>query len=208
MLDVETCPINTRARRRRSMNNLLRAALAAVILVLFTVPAAPAGKKDIDEVEVKRQSIDAMALETLETLFAEKPDTRTLYDKAAGYAVFDNFKVALLLSGGGGVGVAVDKSSGARTYMKMGTGGVGLGLGGQSYQVVFFFESAERFHKFVEKGWQADAAANAAAGTIGKNAVSSFTDGLAVFQLTNKGLMAQADVSGTKYWKAKKLNRR
>jgi hypothetical protein len=31
---------------------------------------------------------------------------------------------------------------------------------------------------------------------------------VAIFQLTHKGLMAQADVSGTKYWKHKKLNRR
>jgi lipid-binding SYLF domain-containing protein len=181
---------------------------AALAVVLILAPCAVAGEDKVDEAEVKRQSIDAVAQETLETLFAEKPDTRSLYEQAAGYAVFDNFKLAVLVSGGGGVGVAVDKATGERTYMKMGTGGVGLGLGGQSYQVVFFFEDAARLHKFVEKGWQADAAANVAAGTAGKNAVASFSHGLAVFQLTNKGLMAQADISGTKYWKAKKLNRR
>jgi lipid-binding SYLF domain-containing protein len=187
---------------------MIKPLCAALSIMIAFAPVAVASDKEVDEAEVKRLSIDAMARETLETLFTERPDTKALYEKAAGYAVFDNFKVALLVSGGGGVGVAVDKASGARTYMKMGTGGIGLGLGGQSYQVVFLFEDGERLHKFVEKGWQADAAANAAAGTAGKNAVSSFTGGLAVFQLTNKGLMAQADISGTKYWKAKKLNRR
>lgn len=187
------------------MNKQLCVAFAAVLML---APGAGATEKDIDQAEVRRQSIDGMAQETLETLFAEKPDAKSLYEQAAGYAVFDNFKLAVLVSGGGGVGVAVDKATGERTYMKMGTGGVGLGLGGQSYQVVFFFEDATRLHKFIDKGWQADAAANVAAGTAGKNAVASFSHGLAVFQLTNKGLMAQADISGTKYWKAKKLNRR
>ena len=187
------------------MNKLLCAAFA---VTLALAPVAGASEDEIDEAQLKRHSIDAVAQETLELLFVENPDARALYERAAGYAVFDSFKVAFLVSGGGGVGVAVDKTSGARTYMKMGTGGVGLGLGGQSYQVVFFFEDVARLHKFVEKGWQADAAANVAAGKAGKNAVSSFTDGLAVFQMTNKGLMAQADISGTKYWKAKKLNQR
>jgi len=103
--------------------------------------------------------------------------------------------------------VAVNSATGQRTYMKMGTGGIGLGLGGQSYQIVFFFETQQAFDRFVTKGWQADASANAAAGTKGANETASFSNGVAVFQLTNKGLMAQADVSGTKYWKHKKLNR-
>ena len=70
-------------------------------------------------------------------------------------------------SGGGGNGVAVNKSSGDRTYMKMGTGGIGFGLGGQKYQVIFLFQDEKTFHNFVEKGWKADASAQAAAGTDG-----------------------------------------
>ncbi len=31
-------------------------------------------------------------------------------------------------------------------------------------------------------------------------------NGLAVYQITDKGLMLQADISGTKNWKNKKLN--
>jgi lipid-binding SYLF domain-containing protein len=110
------------------------------------------------------------------------------------------------LSGGGGVGVAVDKSSGRSTYMKTGSAGLGVGLGGQAYQVVFMFENRDALERFVNKGWQADVSANAAAGTVGKNAPSTFSNGIAVFQITHKGLVAQADISGTKYWKAKKLN--
>jgi lipid-binding SYLF domain-containing protein len=116
------------------------------------------------------------------------------------------FKIAFGISGGGGNGVAVNKGSGARTYMKMGTAGIGFGIGGQKYQVVFLFQDEKTFTKFVEKGWKADASAQAAAGTEGANATSGFVNGIAVYQITDKGLMASADIAGTKYWKNKKLN--
>lgn len=36
---------------------------------------------------------------------------------------------------------------------------------------------------------------------------SGFVNGMSVFMLTDKGLMASADIAGTKYWKNNKLNR-
>ena len=90
--------------------------------------------------------------------------------------------------------------------MKMGTVGVGLGLGAQKYQVIFLFQDEKTFRNFVDKGWQADASAQAAAGTAGVGGQSGFVNGIATYQLTDKGLMASADIAGTKYWKSKKLN--
>ena len=179
---------------------------AALVLTGFTAVTAQDEPK-VDKARNKRAAIDYMASETIDRLLSESPQAKQLFDQSAGYAVFDSIKVAVLLSGGGGVGVAIDRTSGERTYMKMGTAGIGLGLGGQSYQIVFLFENERVLRQFVAKGWQADAAANAVAGTSGTNLDANFTHGVAVFQITNKGLMALADISGTKYWKHKKLNR-
>jgi len=154
----------------------------------------------------RRAKIDAMAEETLATLFSESPKAKELYGKAHGYAVFDNLKLSLFISGGGGVGVATTKGGGTRTYMKMGTAGLNIGLGGQKYQIVFLFQTRDGFDRFVDKGWQADAQANAVAGTAGANAAAAFKNGMAVFQITEAGLMLQADIAGTKYWQSKKLN--
>jgi lipid-binding SYLF domain-containing protein len=154
----------------------------------------------------KAAKIDEAADEALEELFAEKVKAKELYEKSYGWAVFDNLKLAFGFSGGGGNGVAVRKDNGERTYMKMGTGGVGVGLGIAEYQVVFLFEDPQTFDNFVEKGWQADAGATAAAGTSAAEAKTNFVNGLAIYQLTEKGLMANADIAGTKYWKNKKLN--
>ena len=179
----------------------------AALLLLATL-GAKEGKDDAKKNEAadKRAQIDAMAQEALDNLFAGNPEAKSLYDKSYGWAVFDNLKVAFLISGGAGSGVAVQKD-GQRTYMKMGTGGVGLGLGGQKYQVIFLFENAQVFDGFVNKGWKAETGAQAAAGTQGAGVGAVFTEGMAIYQITEKGLMASADVSGTKYWKNEKLNK-
>jgi lipid-binding SYLF domain-containing protein len=91
--------------------------------------------------------------------------------------------------------------------MKMGTAGLNIGLGAQKYTVIFFFENKTVFDKFIDKGWEADANANAVAGNKGTNAEAQFRNGIAIYQITKGGLMLQADIAGTKYWKHKKLNR-
>ena len=191
------------------MKKWLCAILAVALMVTLSVAVAgdeDKGDKQEASAAEKRAKIDEVAKEALATLLDKSDSATKNYGKCYGYAVFDNLKIAFGISGGGGSGVAVVKDSGARTYMKMGTGGVGLGLGGQKYQVVFFFETDKAFTSFVEKGWKAEAGARAAAGTEGASADTTFSDGLAIYQITDKGLMANADISGTKYWKNKKLN--
>ena len=153
-----------------------------------------------------RKRIDETTQQTLDRLFSQAPESRGLYDRSVGYAAFDVTKVSVGVTGGGGTGVAVDKATGQRTYMHMGTGGLNLGLGGQVLQLIFMFEDADSYRKFVDVGWDASASANAVAGRAGANAEASFQNGLAVYTLTTAGLMLQADLSGTKYWKSKKLN--
>jgi lipid-binding SYLF domain-containing protein len=183
----------------------------AACLVFAFVPASVviAGSSEKDEMKARHkiEEIDVTAKDTLEKLFKDSETAKELFDKAYGYAVFDNIKLAFGLSGGTGSGVAVEKATGKKTYMKMGTGGIGFGIGGQKYQVVFLFEVHKPFDDFVEKGWKADASANAAAGSEGLNVQARFVNGLAVYQMTDKGLMLLADISGTKFWKDENLNK-
>ena len=188
---------------------VVSAAIATVLLVAGSAPLVadqPVTKKEA-KLKAKKEVIDATAAETLQELLERSPKAESLYQKAYGYAVFDNLKLALGISGGGGNGVAVRKDTGERIYMKMGTIGIGFGLGGQKYRVVFLFADKATFDNFVNKGWEADATAQAVAGTEGANAKTGFRNGMAVYQLTEGGLMAHADIAGTKYWKNDKLNR-
>jgi lipid-binding SYLF domain-containing protein len=170
-------------------------------------PAAEQSAKPALTPAQQRAEIDKMAKATHTELFATSPGAKKLYDSAYGCAIFDNVKLAFLLTGGGGKGVAIPKAQPTmRTYMQMGSAGVGVGLGAHQYQVVFLFENKEIFDKFVNEGWVADVAANAVAGESGANAEATFTNGVAIYQLTESGLMLQADISGTKYWKDDELN--
>jgi lipid-binding SYLF domain-containing protein len=180
----------------------IRKELAFLLAVLLVVGAAPAladGEKSADK---RRAKIDARSNKVLNKVLEESELAKEFYDKAMGYAVFETTKAALGVSGGGGNGVAVEKASGTRTYMKMATAGVGFGLGIKRYQVIMLFENETVFQEFIDKGWQAEMQAAAAAGSEGMEFQKKFHEGMMVFVRTKKGLMARADVSGTKYWKS------
>ncbi len=190
------------------MKSVLRILFTVVCTGMFvlSMPALSGDDDKDDSPAAKRAEIDTIAKETLDDLFAKSEKAKDLSKKAYGWAVFDNTRVTFIFTGGGGAGVAVEKPSGKRTYMKMGSGGLAFGIGAQKYQVVFLFETKDVFTNFVEKGWKAEAGANAAAGTKGANVGTQFINGIATYQITESGLMASADISGTKYSKYKKLN--
>ncbi len=181
--------------------------LSIAVAMALSAPAAFAedDKKAAENAE-KRAEIDKIAKETLDEILEKAKNAPGLYESAYGWAVFDNMRITFIFTGGGGSGVAVNKATGARTYMKMGTGGLSFGIGAQKYQVIMFFQSEEVFTGFIEKGWKAESGATAAAGTAGVGAGTTFVNGIAVYQITEAGLMASADISGTKYSVDKKLN--
>ncbi|MSU45716.1 MAG: hypothetical protein EXS42_00950 [Lacunisphaera sp.] len=115
----------------------------------------------------------------------------------------------LLASFAGGHGVVVDKK-GHETFMKMGSAGIGLGLGVKDFRGVFIFHDQAKLDKFIERGWDFSAQADAAAKSDTKGAqiggAGKITEGVELYQLTKNGLALQATLQGTKYWKDKDLN--
>ncbi len=114
--------------------------------------------------EEKPGEVDAAEREGLSQLFAKNPGAKKLYDISYGYAVFDTKEFPFLITTGFGAGVAVERASGKRTYMKMATGGVNLGAGGQYFKLIFLFENQGSFLNFANKGWKATGQASAVAG--------------------------------------------
>jgi lipid-binding SYLF domain-containing protein len=175
-----------------------RSMLVAMICVLGSLTAH--AQNNSTEAVQRRLEIDANAKSTLDDLMKTQPTSKELYERAVGYAVFTATKAGFIVSGGSGTGVAVNKKTGARTYMRMGMGGIGLGIGAQRYSLIILFETDSHLDKFVAGGWDSSATAEAAAGQEGVAMRSSFYKGVAFYQITDKGLMAHADVTGTKFW--------
>lgn len=169
------------------------------VVLIFVSLLALTNAQAADISEQRRAEIDRNAQLTLDKLFAERGNARELYEQSAGYAVFSATKAGFVVSGGRGTGVVRDKADGERTYMRMITGGVGLGIGAQTYDLVLLFQTQARLSEFLGGSWDATTSAHAAAGSDGVGVASTFIDGVAVYQITDKGLMAWADVSGTRF---------
>jgi len=185
-------------------------ALALAAAPLAAQTPAPGEKSEAEwnaqKVEAKRSQIDATAGAALDKLLAENKNAKDLYDKAYGWAAFDNLKLGFFFSGGGGKGVAVDKTTKKRTYMDMGSVGFGLAFGGKKYDVVFLFQTKAAFDNFVNNGWQAQGSASGTAGNAQGGAQTAFVNGMAIYQISSTGLMANVDLTGSKYFKSKDLN--
>ena len=189
------------------MKKLILFAVLTMILASLSACLSPRG----DSPEQKRTAIVNMHDDSLARLYQQRPTARDVIDKSVGYAVFSNVQALYLFAGGGGgYGVAVDQSSGHKTYMKMAQVDLGLGLGIQDIRVVFVFHSERAYLNFVNKGWefgvQADAAAKArdkGAAATGEVSIDAETT---VYTMSEAGLMAKVNLAGTKYWKDGNLN--
>lgn len=181
--------------------------LITVGLVLGGISLANAQEDDASELLFRQMEIDNRSQATVDELVESNEGAKRLYEQAAGYAVFAVTKAGgFLVTGAGGTGVVIDKGTGARVYMRMGSGGIGFGIGAQQYDLVIMFEDALHLQRFMDGGWDSSATAQAAAGQEGVTVTSSFIDGVAFFQITDRGLIAVADVSGTRFWVAETLN--
>lgn len=180
--------------------------LAAAVLAATPVLAA---KKSPDE---QKASIRTMAQSTLKDLYAAQPKAKSVVEGAAGYAVFSNFGMKILVAGSGsGKGIAVSNKSKSETFMKMIEVKAGLGFGVKKFRCVFVFSTENDLNQFVEKGWEGSGSTSAAAkagdgeGGALEGAVA-ISDGVRVYQLTDKGLALEATLGATKFYKDGDLN--
>ena len=142
--------------------------------------------------EKQQQDIRKMAHDTLQQLYKAEPKTKAAVTHAAGYAVFSNMGVKILLAGSGnGKGLAVNDKSKQETFMKMLQVQAGLGMGVKKFRVVFVFDNEKALESFVNSGWQLGGQSTAAATTGDKGGsmagAASVSEGVWMYQLTDKG---------------------
>lgn len=178
-----------------------------VALVVMTSSVAIAQ----DRRDAKRDKIRRTSNETLTELYRTHPSSQQAIRSSAGYAVFDNRSVKLLVTTTArGGGLAVDSKSRKETFMRMFSAGAGLGAGIKTYRVVFVFETKKALDRFLESGWDAsghaDAAAKSSGGGGAYSGAVSVAEGVWAYQMTKKGLALQLTLQGTRYYKDGDLN--
>lgn len=175
---------------------------AALVAAPFAATAAPKVQQ--------RKDVRKMANETLAALYRFQPKAKTAVHKAAGYAVFSNFGMNLLLGGGSGDGIAVNNATRKETFMKMLEVQAGLGIGIKKFRVVFVFDNRKKLDEFIDSGWEFGGQTSAAAQLGGQGAAydgaTSVSPGVWMYQLTDNGLALDLTAKGTKYYKDDELN--
>ena len=174
-------------------------------------PPGDAGKVASAEVGKKRDQRRKLRDETLEKLYADKPEVRDEIAKAEGYAVFDGTQMNLVLYvGASGQGILVDNKSGAETFMVMKRAGTGPGVGYKDYRQIMVFKSRALIDQFRTVGADVSASADATLKVGGKGSTLdgsvSFNPQLSVYMITDRGLLLQANWGGVAFYPDSELN--
>lgn len=182
--------------------------LVSVFLVLMcSLIVAVAKSKEEKQAEARKK-----ADQTLARLYKAKPSAQAAIKKSAGYAVFNSAGVKILVAGGGkGNGIAVENGTQKVTYMKMREVQAGLGMGAKKFSTIFVFDTKAALDKFINSGWefggQTTAAAKTGDGGGSLEGAVSVSEGVWMYQLTDKGLALELTGKGTKYFKDDDLNK-
>jgi lipid-binding SYLF domain-containing protein len=200
-------------RSNRMTTAGVRCIVFASVALALTVTSAAAQTTTPDPKVAKQQDeIRAMAQDTLHRLYKVQPLAKAAVHAAAGYAVFSNTGVKILVAGSGkGRGIAVNNKSTVETFMKVLELQAGLGAGVKKFKVVFIFDNQEAFTRFVESGWQFGGQATAAAKTADQGGAAagaaSVADGVWMYQLTDKGVALEITAKSAKYYRDDDLNK-
>lgn len=175
-------------------------------LILATAFAVFAESKEEKQAKARKK-----AAETLQKLYKQHPTAQAAIKKAVGYAVFNNGGAKILIAGGGrGTGIAVDNSTQKVTYMKMREIQAGLGMGVKKFSVIFVFETKKAFDDFIDGNWefggQTTAAAKTGSGGGSLQGAGVVSDGVWMYQMTDKGVALELTAKSTKYSKDDDLN--
>lgn len=157
--------------------------------------AGPARKREIDD------GVNA----TLDRLYSTVQGSHELVNKARGVLVFPSVLAAGFVVGGEYGEGALRVGGKSVDYYSTVTGSFGLQIGAQSKAIIFLFMTQEALDKFTRSnGWTAGVDASVAVVKVGANGVvdlNTATKPVNAIVMTNKGLMANLNVEGTKITK-------
>ncbi len=180
----------------RTIATYMCVTLLALAFVAGPAPAATRGE------------LEAFANESLQKLYAESPAAKSLAAKARGILILPRvWKAGIGLGGEGGEGVL---RVGGRTvdYYLLTGGSFGLQLGVQRKSIVILFMDGKALAKFrASEGWKAGVDGSVALATLGAGGsfdTKTAQEPIIGFVFSNKGLMYNLSLEGTKLTKRRK----
>lgn len=176
------------------MSRVLSLALLAGIPTIALVGCSTAPQTSAEKQDLKYDS--QMAVQRAES---RDSTLQPLLARSAGYAVFPNAgKGGLIVGGGYGKGVVYENGI-AVGYCDMTLGSVGAEIGGQEFSQIIVFDNTVALDSFKSGNFTFGADATAIAVEEGAASKAIFKNDVSVFTYAEKGLQAQASLSGQSF---------
>lgn len=197
----------------KSSNRMQRYLLPAILALLTASCASNNAPTKTDSTqEARREALLELRDTTVADLIARKPEIKDELASAVGYGVFGStqYNIVLLVMGDG-AGVLTDNETDKTTFMKMARVGTGPGVGYKRFRQLIVFRNRDLFDTFGAVGADVSASGDASfkPGT-GKGLVLdgsiSFNPMLSSYQLTDEGVVLQANWGGVGYLPDEALN--
>ncbi len=170
------------------MSSIPKILLLLCVLCLAACAATPSDDRLIRE-----------SWAALDRFVDRDPGLQDWIDHAHGYVVFPEIaKGGFWVGGGFGRGIVFERGEPiGRATTSQAT--IGAQIGAQSYSQVIFFRDDAALRTFQRGNLEFSAQATAVAATAGAAATTSYERGVAVFNMTRGGLMAEASVGGQRF---------
>ena len=174
-------------------------------VLFFAFWLALSGSATADWVADPTDKRQLAAQKAVATILKKKPELQEWFDQAYGYAVFPRvWRAGAMWSGAWGRGVTIegDKFIG---YCAQYSGGLGPQLGFQTYKQVILFKNEAALRIFKSSHLEFQGRASLAWIVVGDTANPSYIPDVAIFSLTEAGLMveASANIAWLRYKKPK-----
>jgi len=152
-------------------------------------------------------SLDARAGDTLQAQaeqaraqFTDRaPAMAELFQESHAYALFPRVKKGAAGIGGARGRGLVYRGGKPVAQATVSQATVGFQLGGKVYSQVIFFEDAAAFDDFTNGSFELSAQASATAAAEGVAANADYRHGVAIYTMSQGGLMVEASVGGQKF---------
>lgn len=167
--------------------------------VLTLMATLAAGCSTTPKSEAKQASLKESAQATLDRFKRTKPGLDQELAQVPAFVVFPNVgKGGFVVGGAYGRGVLYEHGQ-PTGFADVSAASVGLQAGGQSYAELILLQDQDAVNRFKSNTAQLGASASAVALTAGAQGRAQFNNGMAVYVLTNGGLMAEAAVKGQRF---------
>lgn len=169
----------------------------ASALIAFSILVAGCATSPVTD--NAKQEMRSSVSESLQKFRQSDSSLQAFLDKSYGYAIFPSIgKGGIGIGGANGHGEVYEKGK-FIGYTQMSQASIGFQFGGQTFGELLVFQNQAALERFKTGNYELSAQASAVAATAGAAAQSDFRNGIAIFTVTNAGLMYEAAVAGQRF---------